>query len=82
LWTPQEALIFTQAFPRSLMLIDNDGDSLFSEGDALEIYEPVLGNLFDSEHRGSKYKVMLQHSIEPLEPVETLAKLTWVVPAQ
>lgn len=73
-----EGLVLTH--PRSIMLIDNDGDSLFSEGDSLEAFEPALTSQFGEEHRGVKYKVILQHTVQLLEPVETLAELTWVSP--
>jgi hypothetical protein len=80
LLTRTEGLVFTH--PRSIMLIDHDGDSLFSKGDVLEMFEPVLTSQFDEAQRGVKYKVILQHSPQPLEPVETLAELTWSSPAQ
>jgi len=78
--TRTEGLVFTH--PQFIWFTDNDGDSLFSEGDRLEIFEPLYTSFFTPEHKGAKYKVALQYSIQPLEPVETLAKLTWVVPAQ
>jgi hypothetical protein len=78
--TRTEGLVLTH--PHYVWFIDNDGDSLYSPGDQLEVFEPVLSNYFDDQHRGVKFKVMLQHSIESLEPIETLAKLTWISPAQ
>jgi hypothetical protein len=78
--TRTEGLVLTH--PHFVWFIDNDGDSLFSPGDAIEIFEPVLSSYFDTGHRGDKFKVMLQHSIESLEPIETLAKLTWISPVQ
>jgi len=78
--TRTEGLVLTH--PHYVWFIDNDGDSLYSPGDQLEVFEPVLSNYFDEQHRGVKFKVMLQHSIETLEPIETLAKLTWISPAQ
>ena len=78
--TRTEGLVLTS--PNFVWFIDNDGDSLYSAGDQLEVFEPLLGNYFDEQHRGVKLKVMLQHSIESLEPIETLAELTWISPAQ
>jgi len=78
--TRTEGLVLTH--PHYIWFIDNDGDSLYSQGDQLEVFEPVLSNYFDEQHRGVKFRVMLQHSIELLEPIETLAKLTWISPAQ
>lgn len=78
--TRTEGLVLTH--PHYVWFIDNDGDSLFSPGDQLEVFEPVLSSYFDTQHRGNKFKVILQHSLELLEPTETLAKLTWISPAQ
>jgi hypothetical protein len=80
LLTRTEGLVF--AHPRSIMFMDNNNDSLFSAGDVLEMFEPVAVDQFNADHQDVRYKVIIQHSVEPLKPVESLAALTWISPAQ